>query len=352
MAQDSVGVGSMFNSCVLDVAVGLIFAFLALSLVVSSVVESIASILKLRSRSLLQAVMHLLNDDQFSGLARSLYNHALIDPCDPGTATQRGHLKRPPGYIDPDHFAQALTDVIGVTAYHNDLASIKEKINGKVGVAGTVTNPQLNQLINGIVERAGGDLDRVRQQLAGWFDASMDRVSGAYKRVTQLVGFLIELAIAVFFNVSAVNIGQILWQEPMLARGIGAQTDFAKVDFKSEIRKLNDLNMIGWRSHQLEYMRDVVTLKGRIDQAHLATGGYLLLGWLISAVATLFGAPFWFDALQRIVRLKGRRPQSSRKTLEQRRRRLTCGSACEKSAPIVRPSAPGQPPACSAETFG
>jgi hypothetical protein len=31
----------------------------------------------------------------------------------------------------------------------------------------------------------------------------------------------------------------------------------------------------------------------------------LIAGWLIVAVATLFGAPFWFDALQRIIRIKG-----------------------------------------------
>jgi hypothetical protein len=28
-------------------------------------------------------------------------------------------------------------------------------------------------------------------------------------------------------------------------------------------------------------------------------------GWLISAVATLFGAPFWFDALQKFVQIRG-----------------------------------------------
>ena len=31
-------------------------------------------------------------------------------------------------------------------------------------------------------------------------------------------------------------------------------------------------------------------------------------GWMLSALATLFGAPFWFDILQRAVRLKGTGP--------------------------------------------
>jgi hypothetical protein len=30
-----------------------------------------------------------------------------------------------------------------------------------------------------------------------------------------------------------------------------------------------------------------------------------LLGWLMTALAALFGAPFWFDTLQRFVSLRG-----------------------------------------------
>jgi hypothetical protein len=42
-------------------------------------------------------------------------------------------------------------------------------------------------------------------------------------------------------------------------------------------------------------------------------GFEMLLGWLITAVATLFGAPFWFDALQQLVRLKGSGPSPAEK---------------------------------------
>jgi hypothetical protein len=36
-------------------------------------------------------------------------------------------------------------------------------------------------------------------------------------------------------------------------------------------------------------------------------------GWLITAIATLFGAPFWYDSLQTVVRLKGTGPSSDDK---------------------------------------
>jgi hypothetical protein len=37
------------------------------------------------------------------------------------------------------------------------------------------------------------------------------------------------------------------------------------------------------------------------------------VGWLITAIATLFGAPFWFDSLQTVIRLKGTGPSPEEK---------------------------------------
>jgi hypothetical protein len=39
----------------------------------------------------------------------------------------------------------------------------------------------------------------------------------------------------------------------------------------------------------------------------------MLTGWAITAFAALFGASFWFDALQQIVRLKGTGPSHAEK---------------------------------------
>jgi len=38
-----------------------------------------------------------------------------------------------------------------------------------------------------------------------------------------------------------------------------------------------------------------------------------ILGWLITAIASLFGAPFWYDALQSFVRIKGAGPSPAEK---------------------------------------
>jgi len=52
------------------------------------------------------------------------------------------------------------------------------------------------------------------------------------------------------------------------------------------------------------------------DHKTLATGQVELaiLGWIITALASLFGAPFWFDTLQQVIRLKGSGPSPDEKT--------------------------------------
>ncbi len=70
----------MFSSTILDVALGLAFVFLAVSLVASVVVEAISSAMKWRSSHLLEGIKQLVNDPEFTGLAKALYAHAAVNP--------------------------------------------------------------------------------------------------------------------------------------------------------------------------------------------------------------------------------------------------------------------------------
>jgi hypothetical protein len=326
----------MLGSTVLDVAIGLIFTFLALSLAVSSTVEAFASYLNLRSSTLWQGVKDLLNDQKFEGLALELYNHALVNPREAGTAVatqpanaanapagppaqaaqaaagQDGNpaakpavmgTKRP-AYINPKQFASAMVDIIGLAG--RAPAAMKQAIADNAFIQ---NDPQLKFLLNGIIDRTGGDLHKVQTELAGWFDNAMDRVSGSYKRWTQLWSFIAALLMAAFLNVSAINIGQALWVRPMIAKAV---TDF-KIDLKdpntatSQMTALNNLGIpVGWTEDDFKkfFCQGWGTMGFRFN---------LVAGWLITAVATLFGAPFWFDALQQIIRLKGAGPSPAEK---------------------------------------
>jgi hypothetical protein len=144
----------MFNSTVLDVAIGLTFTFLAVSLAVSAIVEAVASAMKWRSSILLSGIKDLLNDPNFSGLALSIYNHALVNPQDAGIAKNEKDLKHAPAYMEPKQFADALID--GAKIAHDS----PEKID--LAIDANISDKELNGLLKGIVHRTAGDLGKMR----------------------------------------------------------------------------------------------------------------------------------------------------------------------------------------------
>jgi len=266
----------MLQNTVLEVAIGLVFCFASVALIVSSINEAIASALKLRSKSLLSGVKSLLNDEKFTGLALKLYNHALINPIDAGKAATEKDLKHKPSYIESKQFAVALIEVLqsaggGFAQLANDIDKVQD--------------PQLRQLLQGMYARAGGKIENLRADLAGWFDSGMERVSGAYKRRTQLICLILGLLIAAFFNIDSFHLFRSLWEHPTLAAQIGMP---GTTDVGTALEGLKALP-IGWKTVPA------------FDAGLLL----LLAGWLVTASSALFGAPFWFDLLQRMVQLRG-----------------------------------------------
>lgn len=280
----------MFGSTILDVAIGLIFTFLMISLVTSAATEALASGLSWRANTLLQGVKDLLNDPQFTGLARDLYNHDLVNSLDNGTAGTQAQLGAKPSYIDPKQFASALIDRARLVP-GADVQAQQASVNIEI------QDPQLQRMLNGMIQRASGNIDRIHDDIAGWFDAGMQRVSGAYKRKTQLWGFLMALLCAIALNVDTIKIAEALWNQPIIMKGISAPKTGETA--KDAVDQLSSLGVpFGWDQ------------KARDDFPVTPSWIWLfaLAGWLITAVTTLFGAPFWFDTLQRFVQLRGAGP--------------------------------------------
>ena len=64
----------MFGSAILDVAIGLIFVYLVLSLVITAVNELFDSLIKLRADQLAKGVVKLLGSKK----AEEFFNHVII----------------------------------------------------------------------------------------------------------------------------------------------------------------------------------------------------------------------------------------------------------------------------------
>lgn len=370
----------LLNTPVLDVALGILFSLLAVSLVSSAVVEAINSLLKLRSKSLRAGVQQLLNDPQFGGLAKSLYEHALVNPRGPGGTDPRG---RSPAYIDSKMFAKALLDVTGMTPAAVRAASGLSTVEALTKAVDSIADPQIKAFLKGAVDRTQGDIDAIQKEIGDWFDTAMDRVSGAFKRWTQLASFVIALVFAVGVNVDAVKVAGALWEQPNLARKltlppdvqaylarvgtgtpappaagaaqpaeapgdrrtVGAEERSSGADemaatpgggqgdasgrgtppvlggeaVRLTFAQLEENLPVGWESGRPLYVRAQAADGTPVDRWLFDDPRWpaMVAGWLVTAFATLLGAPFWFDLLQTVIRIKGAGP-SPREKVEDR----------------------------------
>jgi hypothetical protein len=171
----------------------------------------------------------------------------------------------------------------------------------------------------------------------------MDRLSGVYKRWTQLLSFLIALALAVLLNIDGIVIAKAVWEHPTLVDNLkppagasgtaqisasgsntsgGTQTD-AAAKAREALKTLDQYLPVGWpggfwkqvaKDDRDEPLKDD---KGKLKYIDVGWDSKFIapavIGWLVTAIATLFGAPFWFDALQRFTRLKGAGPSPAEK---------------------------------------
>ena len=135
----------------------------------------------------------------------------------------------------------------------------------------------------------------LRREIANWFDEGMNRVSGWYRRRAQLIIFVIGAVVAVSANASTVHVVRDLWEDDALRYALAQQAVAAAADAESSdtLQVPDDLLAsfpLGWEG-----------------VSGWGVGGWIahLFGWLFTAVAVSLGAPFWFDLLSRVAKLRG-----------------------------------------------
>jgi hypothetical protein len=280
--------GKMLNSGIVDVAIGLSFCYAAVALFVSVLMEAVASALKLRSKTLLDGVKTLLNDKDLTGLAKEIYNHGLVNPLSNGVLVDSTKLPKVlPSYIASSDFANALIDRLKGTA--GDLAALKDGIN-------RINDPQIKEVLTGFMNRADDKIEVFHQQTADWFDHAMDRVSGGYKRKTQLITFVSALFFAFIFQIDSIYLFQHLWEHQILMGKIAS----ASQDVANSAKIMDALNNL-----PLGFFGAASRPQPSITTEYLWSLVPALPGLFLTATAALFGAPFWFDVLQRLIQIRG-----------------------------------------------
>lgn len=271
----------MFGSQVLETAIGLIFVFLSVSLITTAIQELIASATKLRALTLRSGLKSMLVDGK-QGLV--LYDKIVSHP----TIAPTGPL---PSYVSAQQFSGAVIDVLGGAEL------LPSAVNSVRIAAQNMPDGPLKPVLNSMFREGETDMEKFEARLQQWFDQSMDRVSGTYKRISQVLSLAIGITLAFLFQINTIGILGLLWSEAPLRRA----TDSAVSAY---------LSTPGGGAQPLQNVSDSLSLFGLrpIWESHPAIGATWLIGCAITAVAVSFGAPFWFDMLQRFVNVRGTGP--------------------------------------------
>lgn len=318
---------------VLDVVIALVFLYLLFAMTCTAVNEAIASAFNRRGRMLRQAVEHLLGD---AGLASAVYQHPLIASL--GQPPRRGRPAAPPlpSYIPAKRFATALTDHLTGTGSVNDAAAVEKGINN--------LPPAASRQLKTLFDLSNGNPSDFHARVGEWYEQTMDRVSGWYKRSVSRQTYVMAIIFVVIFNLDSVQLFNRLWSDSAFreaavdqARARIAETGTAEVPVMeytggdnpttgtpvqtgtvsltdSETKLLTSLR--GWDDDRMR-LRTARVVEGDTVGVKLrwlfgvATGH--VIGWIVTIFAISLGAPFWFDLLNRFMNLRssGRAPDEA-----------------------------------------
>ena len=316
------------NLPVLDVAIGISFVFLLLSLICTTVNEMLAGVRKSRARFLDKGITRLLggNDE----IKKLLYQHPLIQSlAESDTAIC-------PSYIPANKFVTAALDLIsGKGNAVNDMAAVRAGIK-------SIPNEHLQVTLTTLLDKANDDADVFHRLCEQWFDENMDRVTGWYKKHTQVWALILAACVTLALNADSLHMAALLWTTPTLRASLVEQAkvradkarpeeslplveypDPTNPTASTPINVPNDqaltpaekaqlAQLTGWDSDLKDFedwKKDSTTGKSpfAILFSHIA-------GWLLTIIAVSLGAPFWFDTLNRFMNIRnaGRAPDEKR----------------------------------------
>ena len=292
----------------LDLAIGVSFIYLLMALVCSTVNETIAGVINSRGKTLEKGILSLLHDP---ALKAEFYAHPLIQ----GIQDENDRL---PSYIASNKFALALMDTLTGPAAANDPDALRK------GVA-NLENKAARTALTAVLQNPQFKTDQ--QRLEAWYEQSMNRVSGWYKRTTQIRVFVLAAGVSLLMNADTLRTLDTLWNNPtrsaVLIEDAKVRLQKGRPDAQTQAASPSDNDVIAKQEKQL--LGQVAGWQGdwyKDWPGHTTAGfwcwiWYLLKnrfgGWLITILAVSLGAPFWFDTLSKFmnVRSAGKPPDQS-----------------------------------------
>lgn len=312
-------------SAILDVAIGLVFVFLLVSLICSQINDKIAEWLRMRAKGLQEGLYKYITGP--TSLTEDLYKNALVQSLIPEDAWVTQFLeskpllkklirapKNPLG-IPPKTFALAMFNLLvpnpitGVTT----IGELQNAVNN-LPPDSPIRGPLLS-----ILATANNNVETVRTNLEAWYDSTMVKTTKLYQAHMWRWALAIGLSIAVVLNVDAVGIGASLWNDSALRASLVAEANKYAQGTPEKARALDQLNAlnlpIGWQVQTAPEAKDWITKLQTVSVTPadwtpkpgqtprpIGLWDYVwkIIGFLITGLAGAQGAPFWFDVLKKM----------------------------------------------------
>ncbi len=309
----------MFGSAVLDTAIGLLLVFFTVSTVCSNIYTLIARMINARGKLLNNTLQRLLGEH----LLEEILTHPMIGETKLKNMRLLGfdiQYERNPEWIDPTQFSIVLADICMKAKNVSDITRV---------LPARLSDP-VEYFVQQLQE-GRRTYEELTHDIEHWYNNTMNQLTDIFKRYSQLFIAVIALVITLLFNINTLVITDTLWQSPTLRDAVveaaNAQVvvsnqnpdaelppdaSIAQV-VEEDLSNLTVLNIpIGWTPDELGQLG----LPDELAMAENRSSGapsvfIMIIGWGITIGAAMFGAPFWFDLLNKVVSLRGSRDNKS-----------------------------------------
>ncbi len=352
---------------VLSVAIGISFVFLILSVLNSWVQEYIATLFSLRASYMADILQNMLEPD-----AQKLNGHKKAFQQQESPGTKKGEkdrldirqldqdkpekilerlknnpvqllyqhpiifsLSKPnelPSYIPTRNFVSALLDLLnraGQTASTSGEITMENVRRGIERLGGEGADEKSKQLMARLTallnsaqlhqqstsaKAAGARLDELesfRNTIAEWFEQTIERGIGWYKRRMQWIGIISGLTIAILLNMDTIGLATALWQNATLRDVVvqAANENIASTPTPAAGKTQGNQNLDQLKESGLPFGWLLCPTDGKIHDSRCVPtdfSGWIakVIGLLLTGFAISQGSQIWFDFMGRLINLR------------------------------------------------
>jgi hypothetical protein len=190
----------LVNNAALDVVIGLILLYGAIGAVSAFAGEALAGLLRLKSKTQ-QGVLRGILDDP--SLRKAFADHGIM-------ASVR---KASGGHVKGGDFALALLGTLGGSAKVSSFAALET-------AARALPDSRIRDVLVSHLPYAGGDLVRLHDLLAQWFERTAGQQGGIYNRRLKNISLLAVLLLTGGVNADSLDVANSLWRDGLLREQI------------------------------------------------------------------------------------------------------------------------------------